>query len=208
VRRERSIFTSLILVACSPEPSQPADDRTAGSDMDDGGASEEDTDAGDGDVDGDSTDGAGASFIASESEGDDESASPDELAAVAACEAFAGATRIPVVAASSPADAATAPIVSDSTSVYQVTLPEAAPGFLLLEIAGWGTVQDFFTTVDIEYTVTVENDSQFPYPREINAMCPDSGITQQRIGFPHWNPALIEFGAEGPREVPLMIIEE
>jgi hypothetical protein len=200
---------SLLLVACTPEPSPAEQAMTdSGADGETGDSDSDDVDTGDGDADGDPTESAGANFIGSESDGDGESPSPDELAAIAACEAFADAIRVPVVAALSPADAATAPIVSDSISVYQVTLPEAAPGFLLFEIAGWGTIQDFFTTVDIEYTVTTENDSQFPYPREPNAICPDSGITQQRIGFPHWNPALIEFGAEGPREVPLMIIEE
>lgn len=193
---------SLSLVACVPEPSLVGE-ATADSDTDDGDTGK--ADAGDGDADGDPGDSAGGSFIPDDGEDEPD---PDAHAAAAACQAFAAAVRVPVVAALSPADAATAPIVPDPSSVYQVTLPDGASGFLLLEIAGWGTVQDFFTTIDIEYTVTVENGSQFPYPRELNAMCPDDGITQQRIGFPHWNPALIEFGAEGPREVPLMVIEE
>lgn len=201
MRCATSVLVSLSLVACAPEPSPSVDEATAGGDTDEGDTA----DAGDGDADGDPGD-AGGGFIPIDA--GNGNLDPDTLAAAAACEAFADATRVPVVAALSPADAATAPIVPDPSSVYQVTLPEGAPGFLLLEIAGWGTVQDFFTTVDIEYTVTVENDSQFLYPRELNATCPDSGITQQRIGFPHWNPALLEFGAEGPREVPLMIIEE
>jgi hypothetical protein len=202
MRRASSVLMSLSLVACAPEPSSVGE-ATADSDTDDGETGN--TDDGDGDADGDPGESAGGSFIPDD--GDDEP-DPDAHAAAAACQAFADAVRVPVVAALSPADAATAPIVPDPNSVYQVTLPDAASGFLLLEIAGWGTVQDFFTTVDIEYTVTVENDSQYPYPRELDAACPDTGITQQRIGFPHWNPALIEFGAEGPREVPLMIIEE
>lgn len=202
MRRASSVLMSLSLVACAPEPS-PVGEATADSDTDDGETGN--ADAGDGDAVGDPGESAGGSFIPDDGEDEPD---PDAHAAAAACQAFAAAVRVPVVAALSPADAATAPIVADPDSVYQVTLPDGAPGFLLLEIAGWGTVQDFFTTVDIEYTVTVENDSQFPYPRELNAMCPDDGITQQRIGFPHWNPALIEFGAEGPREVPLMVIEE
>jgi hypothetical protein len=28
------------------------------------------------------------------------------------------------------------------------------------------------------------------------------------VFFPHWTPATIEFGATGPREIPLMIIQE
>ena len=203
MRRARCVLMSLSLVACAPEPS-PVGEAPADSDTDDGDTGN--PDAGDGDADGDPGDSAGGSFIPDDD--DSESPGPDALAAAAACQAFADVARVPVVAALSPSDAATAPIVPDPDSVYQVTLPDGASGFLLLEIAGWGTVQDFFTTVDIEYTVTVENNSQFPYPRELNAMCPDDGITQQRIGFPPWNPALIEFGAEGPREVPLMVIEE
>jgi hypothetical protein len=202
MRCATAVLMSLSLVACVPEPSPPVDEATAEGDTDVGDTG--DADAGDGDADGDTGD-AGGGFIPIDAGND---LDPDELAAVAACEAFADAARVPIVAALSPADAATAPIIGDPSSVYQVTLPEGAPGFLLLEIAGWGTVQDFFTTVDIEYMVTVESNSQFPYPRELDAACPDSGITQQRIGFPHWTPALIEFGAEGPREVPLMIIEE
>ncbi len=128
--------------------------------------------------------------------------------AAQACEAFANATPEPVIAALTAGEAATATLVSGSDVVYLVTLPEGAAGFVSLEIPEWETTQAFFTVADIDYTVTVVDNSLVAQPRQPDAACPEAGITDQRIYFPHWTPALIEFSATGPREVALMIIRE
>ena len=144
----------------------------------------------------------GGDFIPDEEE--DEAPSVGVLA----CEAFEGAPHQAVIAAASPEDAATAPMVPDPAIIYDVSLPEGSRGYLQLEIAGWGTIQAFYTSADIDYEVTTPEGEEFPYPREPLPACPESGITEQRIGFPHWSPATIEFGSEGPRLVPLLVIEE
>lgn len=124
------------------------------------------------------------------------------------CSAFGDATPQVIIAAATAGEAATAPVVPDSQTVYQVTLPEGAAGFIELQIAEWETTQVFYTVETIDYVVTVETNSQVPEAREPDATCPDAGITRQAIFFPHWTPALIEFSATGPREIPLMIVQQ
>ena len=113
-----------------------------------------------------------------------------------------------LLAATSAGEAATALVVADGMTMYTITLPEGAAGFVELEIPDWETTQWFFTVPDIDYTITTMANAQTPGPREVVAACPDAGITGQSVFFPHWTPATIEFGATGPREIPLMIIRE
>lgn len=187
---------------------------------DDGGDSSTD-DVGESGEAGDSTDGGEGTETGTDTSADTSTETTDTTEATdtgtdtgtddpaaAACEAFANASPQMIVAATSAAEAATATLVSDAQVVYQVTLPEGAPGFVELQIPDWNTTQAFFTVADIEYTVTVMDNSQVPQPRQPDAACPDAGITDQRIFFPHWTPATIEFSATGPREVPLMIIRQ
>lgn len=117
-------------------------------------------------------------------------------------------TPVALMAAASAGDAATAPVIADGQTMYMVTLPEGAAGFVELQIPDWETTQAFFTAQDIEYTITTEANAQMPGPREPVASCGELGLTDQRVFFPHWTPATIEFGATGPREIPLMIIRE
>ena len=187
-------------------PNETSDTGSEGDGDGDPGDGDGDGEPGDGDGDGEPGDGDGDGD-GEPGDGDGDGA-PGDATAGAACDAFANATPVPLIAAASAAEAATASIVPDGSVVYQVTLPEGAAGFIELQIPDWETVQAFFTTADIEYTVTVEDDSQVPFPREPNAACPDAGITDQRFGFPHWTPATVEFAAEGPREVPLMVIQQ
>lgn len=184
----------------------PGEDETgesSGEESGDTGGESGSEDLGDGDGDGDTpdtTDTTDTDMDTGPGEGDGP--------AQAACQAFEGATPQPLVAATSAAEAATAPIVPNGQAVYQVTLPEGAAGFIELQIPDWETTQAFFTNEDIDYTVTVESNSQVPGPREPDAACPEAGITDQRIFFPHWTPATIEFSATGPREIMLMVIEQ
>jgi hypothetical protein len=131
----------------------------------------------------------------------------DQLA-MAACDAFANATPQMIVAAASAGEAATASLVADGQVVYQVTLPEGAAGFVELQIPDWNTTQAFFTDAEIDYSISTMANAQMPGPREPNAACPDAGITDQRVFFPHWTPATLEFSATGPREILLMIVRE
>ncbi|KIG12963.1 Endo-1,4-beta-xylanase A precursor [Enhygromyxa salina] len=173
----------------------------------DGTTGDGDGDTGDGDGDGDTGDGDTGDGDGDTGDGDGDTGDGDDPAN-AACDALANATPQLLVAATSAAEAATATVVPDGQVVYTVTLPEGAAGFVQLQIADWETTQAFFTTADIDYQITVESNSQVEQPREPAAACPNDGITDQRVFFPHWTPATIEFSATGPREVPLMIIQQ
>lgn len=204
VRTSAPLFMlSLTLVACEPDAETPAeaDSSTDGGDGD-GDAGDGDGDAGDGDGDAGDGDGDGDGDT-----GDGDGDGGDSLAG-AACDAMQNGAPQPLVAALTAGEAATAPVVSDGQSVYMITLPEGAPGFIELEIPDWETTQAFFTVADIEYTITTDANAQEPGPREPVALCPEANITDQRVYFPHWTPATIEFGATGPRMIPLMIIQE
>ncbi len=156
---------------------------------------------------GDSDGGTGGE-TAHDTDGTGETGAGGDALAQAACEAFAGASPQPLVAATSAGDAATSPIVPDGQSVYQVSLPEGAAGFIELQIPEWETTQVFFTDAAITYTISTEAEAQVPGAREPNAACPDAGISDQRIFFPHWTPATIEFSAEGPRDILLMVVQQ
>jgi hypothetical protein len=199
---------TILLTACQPED-EPADadgstetgdgDGDAGDGDGDGDGGDRDGDGGDGDGDGDGGDGDG--------DGGDGDGDGDPIAQ-AACDAVLNGTPEMLLAAISAGDAATAPVVADGVTVYMITLPDGAAGFVELEIPDWETTQWFFTVSDIEYTITTEANAQTPGPREPVTACPDAGITGQSVFFPHWTPATLEFGATGPREIPLMIIRE
>jgi hypothetical protein len=189
---------SVLLAACEPDAETPVDtDGSTDTGDGDGDAGDGDGDAGDGD--GDAGDGDG--------DGGDGDGDVDPLAA-AACDAMINGTPELLVAATSAGDAATAPVIADGQTMYMITLPEGAAGFVELQIPDWETTQAFFTVQDIDYTITTEANAQTPGARDLVAACPDAGITDQRVFFPHWTPATIEFGATGPREIPLMIIQE
>lgn len=126
----------------------------------------------------------------------------------AACELFEAATPQAVIAAASVSEAATAPIVPGPSTVYQITLPEGAPGFVELQIADWETVQWFYTTADIDYVITTEAMQHVPEARVPLASCPDAGLTAQSVFFPHWTPATLEFSATGPRVIDLIVVQE
>ena len=126
----------------------------------------------------------------------------------AACELFDAATPQAVIAAASVGEAATAPIVPGPSTVYQITLPEGAAGFVELQIADWETVQWFYTTADIDYSITTEAMQHVEEARVALASCPDAGLTAQSVFFPHWTPATLEFSAEGPREIDLIVVQE
>ena len=121
------------------------------------------------------------------------------------CEAFATLTPTDMIAAATPDDAATATTVPDSTALYHVILPEGAPGYVELQIPDWETTQAFITDAAIEYTITTDANAQVAQPRVPVSGCED--ITEQDVFFPHWTPATIEFAAEGPREIRLMIVQ-
>ncbi|MFV8749647.1 hypothetical protein ACNOYE_03735 [Nannocystaceae bacterium ST9] len=199
----RALALALLLAACTVDEgsadlaegeSESGDDTTTSAGETDTG---EATDAGETtDTEGEATDTEG------ETTGDE-----DDALAAAACEALAGTTTAPILAAASAEEAATSIIVPDPALVYEVSLPEGAPGFVSLQIPEWKTTQAFFTLADIDYVVSVPSgDDQGP--RETNAACPELGFTDQRIYFEHWTPALIEFSAEGPRQVPLMVVQQ
>jgi hypothetical protein len=195
----------ILLTACQPDGDELAD-ADGSSDTGDG-----DGDAGDGDGDGDTGDGDGdGDGDAGDGDGDGGDGDGDggDPIAQAACDAVLNGTPEVLLAAISAGDAATAPVVADGVTAYVVTLPEGAAGFVELEIPDWETTQWFFTVPDIEYTITTEANAQVPGPREPVTGCPEAGLTGQSFFFPHWTPATIEFGATGPREIPLMIIRE
>lgn len=121
------------------------------------------------------------------------------------CDAFATLTPTDMIAAATPDDAATATTVPDSTALYHVILPEGAPGYVELQIPDWETTQAFITDAAIEYTITTDANAQVAQPRVPVSGCED--ITEQDVFFPHWTPATIEFAAEGPREIRLMIVQ-
>jgi hypothetical protein len=141
-------------------------------------------------------------------DGDGDTNGDGDGPANAACEAFANGTPEALIAATSAAEAATASVVPDSQVVYTVTLPEAAAGFIQLQIPDWETTQAFFTSGDIDYVITTDANAQVAQPGVPDAACPDAGIMDTRVFFPHWTPATIEFSAEGPREISLMIIQQ
>jgi hypothetical protein len=192
---------SILLGACEPDGETPAD--TDGST--DTGDGDGDGDPGDGD--GDPGDGDGDPGDGDGDAGDGDGDNADPLAS-AACDAMSNGTPEVLLAATSAGEAATAPVIADGQTMYMVTLPEGAAGFVQLQIPDWETTQAFFTVQDIDYTITTEANAQVPAARELVSACLDAGITDQRVFFPHWTPATIEFGATGPREVPLMIIQE
>lgn len=125
---------------------------------------------------------------------------PSEL-----CDAFATITPTDMIAATTPDDAATATMVPDPMALYHVILPEGAPGYVELQIPDWETTQAFVTEAAIQYTITTDANAQVAEARVPVAGCED--ITEQHVFFPHWTPATIEFGAEGPREIRLMIMQ-
>jgi hypothetical protein len=199
---------SLLLAGCEPDDGTPADtdgsgDTTAGDG--DGEAGDGDGDGGDGDGDGGDGDGDAGD---GDGDGGDGDGDGDDPLQAAACEALVSGTPEPLVAALSAGDAATAPVVADGMTSYIVTLPMDAAGFIQLEIPDWETTQAFFTVQDIDYTITTMANAQTPGPRDPVPACGELGITDQRVFFPHWTPATIEFGATGPREIPLMIIRQ
>jgi hypothetical protein len=198
---------SLSLAACEGDGETPADTNSTEGGDGDGDSGDGDGDGDTGDGDGDTGDGDGDSGDGDGDSGDGDGDGGDALAATA-CDAVLNGTPEVLIAALSAGEAATAPVVANGQSVYMVTLPEGAPGFVELEIPDWETTQAFFTVADIEYTITTEANAQMPGAREVVSLCPDAGITDQRVFFPHWTPATIEFGATGPRMIPLMIIQE
>lgn len=121
------------------------------------------------------------------------------------CELFTTLEPNMLLAATSPDDAATASMVPDPAALYLVALPEGAPGYVQLEIAEWSTTQAFYTEAAIDYTVSTPANAQTSDGREPIAGCTD--LTEEIWFFPHWTPALIEFSAEGPREIRLMIVQ-
>jgi hypothetical protein len=121
------------------------------------------------------------------------------------CEAFATLTPTDMIAATTPDDAATATTLPDSTALYHVILPEGAPGYVELQIPDWETTQAFVTDTAIEYTISTSAQAHVAQPRVPVAGCED--ISEQHVFFPHWTPATIEFAAEGPREIRLMIVQ-
>jgi hypothetical protein len=201
---------SLLLAACESGDDAPADTDpstdTGGDGDGDPGDGDGDGDPGDGDPgDGDGDPGDGDPGDGDPGDGDGDAGDP---LAAAACDAMTNGTPQMLLAATSAGEAATAPVVADGQTLYMVTLPEGAPGFVELQIPDWETTQAFFTVQDIDYTITTDANAQMPGPRDPVAACPDAGLTDQRVFFPHWTPATIEFGATGPREIPLMIIQE
>jgi hypothetical protein len=207
---------AVLLAGCDSESNTSAGDGSSETgDGDTGDTGDGDGDTGDGDGDGDTGDGDGDAGDGDGDTGDgdgdtgdgDGDTGGDPLDA-AACDALLTGTPEMLIAAISAGEAATAPVVADGMTFYMVTLPPDAAGFVQLEIPAWETTQAFFTVQDIDYTVTTGNDVLNPGPRELVSLCPEAGITDQRIYFPHWTPAVIEFGATGPREIPLMIIQE
>jgi hypothetical protein len=189
---------SILLAGCEPDGDVPADTETS-TDTGDG-------DTGDGDGDGDPGDGDGDPGDGDPGDGDGDG--DDDPLAAAACDAMINGTPEVLIAATSAGEAATSPVVADGVTMYTITLPEGAAGFVQLEIPDWETTQAFFTVQDIDYTITTMANAQTPGPRELISACPETNMTDQRVFFPHWTPATIEFGATGPREVPLMIIRE
>lgn len=121
------------------------------------------------------------------------------------CEDFATIAPTDMIAATSPGDAATATMVPDPGALYRIVLPEGAPGYVELQIPDWETTQAFITEAAIEYTITTEQNAQVPEARVPVEGCED--IAEQHVFFPHWTPATIEFAAEGPREIRLMILQ-
>jgi hypothetical protein len=192
---------AILLAACEPDGDVPAE-ADGSSDTGDG-----DGDAGDGDGDGDGDTGDGDGDGDGDT-GDGDGDTGDDPLMAAACEAVLNGTPEILLAALSAGDAATAPVVADGTTLFMITLPDGAAGFVELEIPDWETTQWFFTVPDIEYTITTDANAQMLGSRELVSACPDAGITGQSVFFPHWTPATIEFGATGPREIPLMIIRE
>jgi hypothetical protein len=200
------------LAACEADPGAPVDTDES-SDTGDGDAGDGDGDTGDGDGDtgdgdGDTGDGDGDAGDGDGDRGDGDGDTGDDPLQAAACDAMINGTPEMLLAATSAGEAATAPVVADGVTMYIVTLPEGAPGFVELQIPEWETTQAVFTAQDIDYTITTAANAQTPGPRELVAACPDAGITDQRVFFPHWTPATFEFGATGPREIPLMIVRE
>ncbi|MFV8754049.1 hypothetical protein ACNOYE_26180 [Nannocystaceae bacterium ST9] len=196
-------LTSLALAGCDQAGDSSTDDVGEAGDSGDSSESGEGSETEDG-ADTSTDTGETETTETTDTTGDTGSDDP----AAMACEAFANAAPQMVIAAASAAEAATASLVPNDQTVYQVMLPEGAAGFVELQIPDWNTTQAFFTVADIEYTVTVVDDSQVAQPRQADAVCPDAGITDQRIFFPHWTPATIEFSATGPREIPLMVIQQ
>ena len=166
------------------------------------GDTEGDTDGETGDTDGETGDTEGETGETGETEGD------TDTEGAAACELFDAATPQEVIAAASVGEAATAPIVPGPSTVYQITLPEGAAGFVELQIADWETVQWFYTTADIDYVITTEAMQHVPEARVPLASCPDAGLTAQSVFFPHWTPATLEFSAAGPRVIDLIVVQE
>ena len=199
------LLISMALAGCDSGTDDTNGDSAADATGDTGDGDTGDGDTGDGD--GDTTgDGDGDGDTTGDGDGDT-TGGGDELAN-AACEAFANATPQALIAATSAAEAATATVVPDGQVVYAVTLPEGAAGFIQLQIPDWETTQAFFTSGDISYVITTDANAQVAQPGVPDAGCPDAGITDTRVFFPHWTPATIEFSAEGPREISLMIIQQ
>jgi hypothetical protein len=198
---------SMSLTACETDAEVPADAGSSDTGDGDTGDGDGDGDTGDGDTgdgDGDPGDGDGDT-----GDGDGDGDPDGDPLQAAMCESLLNDTPQPLLAAASAGEAATAPVLADGHTVYLVTLPEGAAGFVELQIPDWETTQAFFTVQDIEYTITTEANAQTPGAREpVVDVCSDAGITDQRVFFPHWTPATIEFDATGPREIPLMIIRE
>lgn len=209
VRRALLSASCFSLLACTEPAGTEQADTLGESSVGDESAGE--GDAGEGTSDSSNLDDSGgfdetAGFIPEGGDDDEDDGGPDT--SMLACDAFDNAPHQAVIAAANPEDAATNAFVPEPDVIYDVTLPEEGLGYVQLQIAGWGTTQAFYTDENIAYVVTTDTNVLFPEAREPIPGCEDSGLTEQKIGFPHWDPALVEFSSEGPRLVPLLVIED
>jgi hypothetical protein len=104
-----------------------------------------------------------------------------------------------VVSVTSQADANQVVILPSTEVVYAITLTELEgggyEGWVNMSIPDWGSMQALFSEDNYTYEIHRDDPGE-PVSKEPNQACPDAGITDERIWFPHWGDAQVKFSSE------------
>ena len=171
----------------------------------------EDTDtAGGTDTDGETDTDAGTD-TAGDTDGETgEEQPPPNPHAEAACSMWEAGTVEAVQSVLTQADANQVVLTPTESTAYRVTLNEDPEGgyvgWVNMSIPDWGSSQAVFAEADVEYELfRSEGMDQLSF--EENLSCPDAGITDERLFFPHWADAQARFHSPDKTEIWFMFFK-
>ena len=187
-----------LLLGCDNTSEKPSPDTQADTDTTDTG----DTapgDTGSGDTDANDSDTGDT-----DTNDTDTQVSTDDEYAQAAC-GLLKKTPEDVVLAASESEAAQLTIVADGQP-RQLLMPPKGDGWLMLEIPDWMAYVRIFTDDGVVYDISSKDVDM--YTEQLpNGACPDSGTTDQLVGFHAWGAYPVRF-AEGPKRLWFVAMEE